>query len=241
IGKEWGVEPPAEPGPTELELVRAFGNGVRGAFVLGENPAVTKLDSETVASGLDALDFLLVQDVTHTETTAHADVVLPASIWSEKSGTVTNLDRQVQRMHAMETPPDAARRDFDILATLGDRLTDCEFDYDDPAAVFAELTAANPQYAGMSEEDLDSGSQRWPFPESATAGTDVLHRDTFVSGERRAPFTPVITGDCPVDADDDGLVLITGSRSGDIANTTMGGSVGTAEKTLAIHPTDADE
>jgi predicted molibdopterin-dependent oxidoreductase YjgC len=239
VADVWGVEPPAEPGPTELDLVRAFGGEIRGAFVLGENPAVTKLDSQGVARGLQSLDFLLVQDVTHTETTAHADVVLPAGIWSEKSGTVTNLDRQVQRMRALESPPGAARGDFAILCALGGRLAGDGFDYETPEEVFAELTAVNPQYAGMSYEAIDTGSQRWPLPENASEGTDVLHREAFMTGKRRAPFVPVAAAETATDTAD-GLALLTGSRSGDIATTTMGGGMATTNDTLAIHPIDAD-
>jgi predicted molibdopterin-dependent oxidoreductase YjgC len=239
VADVWGVEPPSEPGPTELDCVRAFGDDIRGAFVLGENPAVTKLDTASVAHGLESLDFLLVQDVVPTETTAHADVVLPASTWSEKSGTVTNLDRQVQRMRPMASLPGEARRDFEVLCTLGERLTGLDFDYDGPAAVFAELTAVNPRYAGLSYEGIGADSQRWPFPEGATEGTDVLHQDRFMTGAKRAPFTPVAVADAG-DTGEDGLVLLTGSRSGEVANTTMGHELGTPDDTLGIHPADAE-
>jgi predicted molibdopterin-dependent oxidoreductase YjgC len=239
VADVWGVEPPSNPGPTELDLVREFGAGIQAAFVLGENPAVTKLDRQAVARGLDTLDFLLVQDVTYTETTAHADVVLPAAVWSEKSGTVTNLDRQVQRMRALESAPGAARGDFEILCALGERLVGDGFEYGGPQEAFAELTAVNPQYAGMNYEDIGMGSQRWPFPDGANEGTDVLHRGEFSTGERRAPFVPIPDAE-PADEDTGELVLLTGSRSGDVATTTMGSEVGTADDTLAIHPADAD-
>ncbi len=239
VADVWGIEPPSEPGPTELDLVRAFGREIRGAFVLGENPAVTKLDSQGVARGLRSLDFLLVQDVTHTETTAHADVVLPAAVWSEKSGTVTNLDRQVQRTRTLASPPDAARSDFKILCALGERLAGDGFEYDSPRETFDELTAVNPQYAGMDYEDIGMGSQRWPFPESASGGTDVLHREEFMTGERRAPFVPIPTAES-ADEETGELVLLTGSRSSDVATTTMGSGMTTAEGTLTIHPADAD-
>jgi predicted molibdopterin-dependent oxidoreductase YjgC len=239
VADVWGVELPAASGPTELDLVRGFGGEIRGAFVLGENPAVTKLDSQAVARGLRSLDFLLVQDVTHTETTAHADVVLPAGVWSEKSGTVTNLDRQIQRMRALESAPGAARSDFEILCALGERLAGDGFDYETPEEVFDELTAVNPQYAGMSYEAIGMDGQRWPFPKDASEGTDVLHREEFMTGERRAPFVPIPTAETATGAAD-GLVLLTGSRSGDIATTTMGGGMETADNTLAVHPADAD-
>ena len=238
VAEAWGVEPPTEPGLNEQDLVRGFGDGIRGAFVLGENPAVTKLGTERVARGLESLDFLLVQDVTHTETTAHADVVLPASAWSEKSGTVTNLDRQVQRMRTLESPPGEARDDLAVLCALGKRLTDVAFE-DDPERVFEEMTTVNPRYAGMSYEGVGTGGQRWPFAEGADEGTAVLHRERFLTGEQRAPFVP--TAATADEATDDGLVLLTGGRSGDTTNTTMGRDGDGHNDTLALHPADADE
>ena len=238
VGEVWGVEPPDEPGLDEQDLVRGFGNGIRAAFVLGENPAVTKLGTERVARGLESLDFLLVQDVTHTETTAHADVVLPASAWSEKSGTVTNLDRQVQRMRTLESPPGEARGDLSVLRELGERLTDGAFD-DDPERLFEELVAVNPLYAGMTYEGVGNGGQRWPFPEGADEGAAVLHRERFASGDRRAPFVPVVTGTAD-EADAAGLVLLTGGRSGDTTNTTMGRKKRGGDDVVAVHPADAD-
>ncbi len=234
IESEWGVEPPAIPGLSELDAVRAFGSSIRGAFVLAENPAVTELDTERVARNLDALDFLLVEEVFPSETTEHADVVLPASAWAEKSGTVTNLDRQVQRLHPFGSPPGNAKRDFEILRTLGSRLTDAGFDYEAPSEVFAELKRVNPLYAGMEYERIDHGGQRWPLPAGAEEGTRVLHADRFMNGQRCAPFVPV-TSDVPGSDDHEHeLVLLTRRQ----VNESSGGS-DAGETTLRMHPDDA--
>lgn len=241
VGSEWGIEPPSTPGLSELDAVRAFGSSIRGAFVLAENPAVTELDTERVAHNLDALDFLLVQEVFPSETTEHADVVLPASAWAEKSGTVTNLDRQVQRLHSFESPPETAKRDFEILRTIGSRLTDANFDYDDPRAAFAELTRVNPLYAGMEYEAIDHGGQRWPFPEGAEEGRQVLHADRFMNGRERTPFVPVGIDDVP--EADDGLALLTRRQVNEVTDGTDASgsnapSYGT-DDALRIHPADA--
>jgi formate dehydrogenase major subunit len=256
VAEVWGIEPPAEPGRNELDLVQGFGDSVRGVYVLGENPAVTKLDDQSVARGLDSLEFLLVQDVAPTATTEHADVVLPASAWAEKAGTVTNLDRQVQRMQPMTAPPGNARRDFAVLRELGRRLTDQAFDYEGPAEVFAELTRVNPDYAGMSYEGVGRGGQRWPFPAGAEEGVEVLHRERFANGDRRAPFGSAVDpgrfdGDgrgtsSAADGDssdaDDRLALLTGSRRGEFTSGTTGpaGARGAVDEELGVHPADAD-
>ena len=215
LAVEWGVEAadlPAEPGLTEVEATHAFGEMVHGAFVLGENPAVTEPNAIRVADALDSLDCLVVQDLFVTETAEHADVVLPGSAWAERGGTVTNTDRQVLRMRPNTVPPGDARRDLDVLCEVGSRLTDQPeaFSYDRPEAVFEELTRVTPPYAGMTYDGIGTDSQRWPFPAGAEAGTGVLHGETFATGERRAPLRTVEHVD-PADAvGDDDLVLTTG-------------------------------
>ncbi|WP_423744973.1 molybdopterin-dependent oxidoreductase (plasmid) [Haladaptatus sp. SPP-AMP-3] len=191
VAEEWGAAPPLRPGRSELDAVRAFGDAIRGAYVVGENPAVSKRATQSVARSLESLDFLLVQEAFPTETAEHADVVLPASLWAEKGGTVTNLDRQVQRMRPMTAPPEGVRRDLDILLEIGRRLTDVRFDYDDREEVFDELTRVNPLYAGMSYEGIGHESQRWPLPDDAEEGTGILHEERFRTGERRTAFVPV--------------------------------------------------
>ncbi len=237
IAREWGVEPPTNPGLSELDAVQEFGESIRGTFVLGENPAISKLDDSLVEEGFESLDFLLVQDISASETTAYADVVLPASAWAEKEGTVTNLDRQVQLLRPTRAPPENARHDREILEDLGTRLTDVRFEYDSPEAIFEEITAVNPLYAGMEYEKIGRGSQRWPFPEGAEEGTQILHRERFANGKRRAAFIAVGAGQESDDAseiDDDALTLLTRNR------------VNESEKpdcadngTCWIHPSDA--
>ncbi|ELZ28492.1 formate dehydrogenase subunit alpha [Halogeometricum pallidum JCM 14848] len=241
VAAEWGVDPPTDPGLSELEAVRAFGDDVRGAYVLGENPAVTRMETQFVARKFESLDFLLVQDIAPSETVEHADVVLPGSAWAEKDGTVTNLDRQVQRMRAAASPPDSARRDLDIVRELGRRLTGTAFAPETPEGVFEEITRVNPLYAGMSYAGLESGSQRWPFPEGATEGVGVLHRDRFMNGEKRAPLLPVdATDDTEEDADDaddssPGLVVLTRKQVNEGGS---GADDGDAPE-LLVHPDDA--
>jgi formate dehydrogenase alpha subunit len=197
----WGVEPPEEPGLTETEAVHRFGDDVRVAVCFGENPAVTEPNVQDAAAKLAALDCLVCIDVFPTETVELADVVLPASIWAEKSGTVTNTDRQVQRMREMADPPGDARRDFDVLCELGRRLLSLPeaptgadpsvVDFSDPEAAFEELRRVAPSYAGISYDGIGTGSQRWPKPSEAEAGTGVLHVERFANGSTTVPLAGV--------------------------------------------------
>ena len=243
LADEWGIEPPADPGLTEVEMTHAFGDEVRAAVVLGENPAATEPDGNSVAAAFRDLDFLVVIDLFETETTAHADVILPGSAWAEKAGTVTNTDRQVLRMRRMTDPPGGARRDLDIVAALGERLTGQPF-ASDPEAVFDELTRVTPIYAGMSYDGVDDGGQRWPYPAGADSGTEILHRERFANGDRTAPFRPVEHVPPADDPDDNELVLTTGRiithfNSGALTRRSETLTRMAGEDALRIHPEDA--
>ncbi|RBI62500.1 formate dehydrogenase subunit alpha [halophilic archaeon] len=246
IAEEWGTEPPSTPGLTEVELTHRFGETVRGAYVFGENPVVTEPNANRVADAFEAIEFLVVHDLFRTETAEYADVVLPGSSWAEKAGTVTNTDRQVMRMRPNADLPGDARRDLAVVSELGARLTDAAFDYEGPAAVFEELTRVSPIYAGMSYDAIGTDSLRWPYPEGASSGVDVLHADEFESGDDTAALVPVEHVD-PVDpVADDELVLTTGRVLQHFNSGAVTRRSGTlmrmrGEDVLQIHPDDAAE
>ncbi|EMA41778.1 formate dehydrogenase subunit alpha [Halobiforma nitratireducens] len=250
-GEVWGFEPPAGPGRTQVEWTRSVGDddGVRGAVVFGENPAVTEPNASEVADALADLEFLAVIDLYKTETATLADVVLPGSSWAEKAGTVTNTDRRVQRMRPAAEPPGEARRDLEILQSVGRRLTDrdleSEFEYDGPAAVFDELTEVTPIYGGLSYEEIDDGYQRWPFPEGADEGTAVLHTEEFANGDRRTELAPVDHVPPADDLENDQLVLTTGRVLEHFNSGALTRRSGTlmrlrGEDVVQLHPDDAD-
>jgi len=246
VAQVWGFEPPTEPGLTEVEMTHAFGSDIRAAYVFGENPAVSSPNVGRIEEELQALDFLVVQDLFVTETAEYADVVLPGSAWSEKSGTVTNTDRQVQVMRPNATLPGETRRDLDIICELGAWLTDLDFAYDGPAPVFDEMTAVNPLYAGMDYESLGESGCRWPFPEGADEGIDVLHREAYFHGERTAPFVPVEHVPPADDLADGELALTTGRVLQHFNTGSMTRRSATlvrmhGEDRLQIHPDDAEK
>jgi len=243
LAEEWGIEPPVEPGLTEVEMTHAFGDQVRAAVVLGENPAATEPDGNATAEHFEDLEFLVAIDLFETETTQYADVILPGSAWAEKGGTVTNTDRQVLRMRRMTDPPGEARRDLDIVASLGERLADRPF-ASDPAAVFEELTRVSPIYAGMSYEGVANGGQRWPYPDGDDSGTEVLHQDRFANGDRTAPLVPVDHVPPATAPAGDELVLTTGRiithfNSGELTRRSETLTRMVSEDALQIHPDDA--
>ncbi|GGL64904.1 molybdopterin oxidoreductase family protein [Halocalculus aciditolerans] len=227
LADAWGVAPPETPGLTEREALEGFGERVRGALVVGENPAVSKYDEEWVADRLDALDSLVVLDVFESETTAHADVVLPAAVGLEKGGTVTSLDRRVQTLTPVAEPPGDARSDHAILGALARRLApDPDCFAGDVAETATELAAVSPLHG-----DLDDG-ERWP-PTGSGSGTDTLYAESFATPDGKAAFS---TPDVSVSALPEGaFALVVGSRAGGF------GAAGEGDDRLRLNPTDAAE
>lgn len=168
-------------------------------------------------------------DPYQNETTAHADVVLPVAAGVEKDGTVTNLDRQVQRLRAVHQPPPSVRTDFEVLRSLGCRLVG-GFDYADPSEVFEELRRVTLIYRGLSYEELAASSRRWPTESDGTS----LYAESFATDDGRAPFVSV--GVPSADSSDrSGLHLVVGDRVGGFVST----AVEEPSDRLTIHPDDA--
>lgn len=217
---EWGVEPPAEPGGDASDLLAAFGSEIRCALVVGENPAVVKRDREWVTDRLAALDALVLVDVAPNETTPYADVVLPAATLPEKGGTVTNLDRQIQRLHPVGSPPGSARSERWILQQIGGRLLGSEqFGYDGPRAVFEEmsrLTSIFGSYPAVSEQ--------WPD------GRAICYEEDFETADGTAEFAAVQP--VPGNRETPGLELVVRGRMGDPDS---------VASRIEIHPADAAE
>ena len=109
-----------DPGLTVVEIMNAAKKReIRGMYVMGENPAMSDPDVDHAREALAALDHLVVQDIFLTETAYLADVVLAATAWPEKVGTVTNTDRMVQLGRKAIEPPGDAKEDFWLLNELG--------------------------------------------------------------------------------------------------------------------------
>ena len=208
----WGTPLASTPGRTVVETMRAIHAGtVRGMYILGENPAMSDPDLGHARAALAQLEHLVVQEIFLTETAFHADVVLPASAFPEKSGTFTNTDRRVQLARPALAPPGEARQDLWILQQLARRLG-LGWDYAGPAEVFAEMTRAMPSIAGLDWARLErEGAVTYPCPSPGDPGRPVLFTEEFPTPDGRARLVPLplrAAGELP-DADYP-FVLITG-------------------------------
>jgi len=159
-----GYQPATTPG---LGYAQMLVGGLQALYVIGDDPA--RRDPTTIAS-LQALPFLVVQDQFLTETGRLAQVVLPASSFAEKAGTVTNTERRVQRRRAAVGPVANSRTELDIFADLAGRLGKTPFTRD-YAAAFKQIAAAVPQYASLTLAKLGSKGALWQARAAEQAAT----------------------------------------------------------------------
>lgn len=187
----WGQELDRRPGLTVVEIIDAIHAGqIRGMYIMGENPAMSDPDAQHAREALAKLDHLVVQDIFLTETAMHADVVLPASAWPEKRGTVTNTNRQVQMGRPALAPPGDARLDWWIIQELARRLG-LSWSYAGPAEVFAEMKRAMPSLDNITWDRLETESVvTYPCPAPDHPGLGVVFSDGFPTEDGRARLVP---------------------------------------------------
>ncbi|MFC6836853.1 formate dehydrogenase subunit alpha [Halomarina ordinaria] len=181
VEEVWGFEVPTVPGLSNVEITQAAGEQVHGLYVMGENPVISEPNGNEVLELLDEMEFIVVQDIFMSDTAELADVVLPATSWAERGGTVTNTDRRVQRMRAATRVPGNARHDLDILSDVGTRLFGEGFDFDagDPEEVFEELRQVTPIYRGITYDRLGLEGVHWPCYDEEDEGDPFLYEESF--------------------------------------------------------------
>lgn len=198
----WNSELDPEPGLTVVEIMDAILAGqIRGMYILGENPAMSDPDLHHARQALAALEHLVVQDLFVTETAQFADVILPATAWPEKDGTVTNTNRQVQLGRAAVAPPGEAKPDWWIIQEIARRFG-LPWDYAHPREVFAEMKRGMHSLDHIAWERLErEGSVTYPCPADDAPGQDVVFSDAFPRAGGRARFSPTrpLPPDEPVD------------------------------------------
>ena len=180
--KAWGTKLSTKPGMTLTEMLKAAMAGeVKAMFILGENPMVSDVDIQHVEKSLEALDFLVVQDIFMSETARLADVVLPGVSFAEKDGTFTNTERKVKRVRKAIEPIGSSRQDWDIICDLSTRMG-YPMRYDDPSKILEEVAQVTPSYGGIYYDRIETEGLHWPCPNRAHPGTPYLHKDRFSRG-----------------------------------------------------------
>nr|WP_239479844.1 formate dehydrogenase subunit alpha [Actibacterium sp. 188UL27-1] len=181
----------AEKGLTVVEIMDAIHAGdIQAMYILGENPAMSDPDVTHARAALAKLDHLVVQDIFLTETANYADVILPSSAWPEKTGTVTNTNRQVQMGRPAVPPPGEAREDWAITTALATRIG-LGWEYDHPSQIFAEMKRNMASLDNITwDRLLEQNAVTYPSLSPEDPGQAIVFGDGFPRAEGRAKFTP---------------------------------------------------
>ena len=212
--KFWKTRLSPTPGLTVVETVQAMAaGGIKGMYILGENPAMSDPDLTHARAALAKLEHLVVQDLFITETAWFADVILPAAAWPEKSGTVTNTNRQVQMGRPAVSPPDGCRQDWWCIQEIANRLG-LNWNYTGPKAVFTEMAQTMPSLDHITWDRLNQeDSVTYPCPGPDQPGQAIVFAKTFPTPDGRAGFTPsVLTSPWELPDEEFPFVLTTGRQ-----------------------------
>lgn len=208
----WGSSLDRKRGLTVVEIMNAIHDGkIKGMYIEGENPAMSDPDLQHAREGLAMLEHLVVQDLFVTETAFHADVILPASAFAEKSGTFTSTDRRIQLAREVVPPPGNARQDLWIINEIGKRMG-LDWTYAGPADVFGEMTQVMRSLKNITWERLErEGAVTYPVDAADQPGNDIIFTTGFPTPNGRGKIVPadIVPPDEVPDADYP-MVLSTG-------------------------------
>jgi len=220
FAKAWGLENNSEfriqnsefglsdkVGLTATEMMPGILEGKTHAlYILGEDPVMSDPDTHHIRKALEAIDFLVLQEIFPSETSAYADVLLPGVTFAEKTGTFTNTERRVQLVRKAIPTQGDARDDWWITAEIAKRILQfriqnsefridsdapwAKWDYKDSSAIMDEINALTPSYAGITHARLEKGERlQWPCLTLEHPGTPILHTKAFARGKGR--FMPI--------------------------------------------------
>jgi formate dehydrogenase alpha subunit len=237
-------------GSVGLKLTQMFGavheGQLKAMYIVGENPVLSDPDASHIKEALEALDFLVVQDIFLTETALLADVVLPAATFAEKDGTFTNTERRVQRVRQAIGPVGDSRPDWWITSQIAARMGARGFDFESPADIMAEIAGLTPSYGGVSFERLEGDGLQWPCPGPDHPGTPILHAGQFPRPGGKGRFVPVGYLPPAEGADEDYPLILTTGRSlyhyhtGTMTRKSDGLNILRDHELVEMNPLDAD-
>jgi formate dehydrogenase alpha subunit len=201
--KAWGATSDLKVGAVVTEMMPGILEGKTHAlYILGEDPIMSDPDTNHIRKALDAIDFLVLQEIFPSETSAYADVLLPGVTFAEKTGTFTNTERRVQMVHKAIPTQGDARDDWWITSEIAKRILAATpgrvqpdapyagWDYRDTSGIMTEINALTPSYGGITHARLDKGERlQWPCPTTEHPGTPILHTKAFALGKGK--FMPI--------------------------------------------------
>jgi len=200
----WGIPSvPAKPGKTAVEMFQAAADGeIKALWIACTNPAQSLPDQTTVRRALERAEFVVLQEAfANTSTCAYADLLLPATTWGEKDGTVTNSERRISRVRAAVPAAGQARHDWHIATDFAQRLeqllamggTLTLFPYATPESIWNEhresTRGRDLDITGISYAMLEAAAQQWPMKTGQQQGLARLYEDgVFPTPDGKARF-----------------------------------------------------
>lgn len=206
----WGVPSvPDKPGKTAVEMFQAAADGeIKALWIACTNPAQSMPDQATVRRALERAEFVVVQEAFSTTATCdYADLLLPATTWGEKTGTVTNTERRISRVRPAVPKPAGTRHDWAIAVEFAQRLearlrpgqpTLFPYSLIDEAGGAEKIWNEHREstrgrdldITGMSYALLEKAPLQWPMPEGAAEGKVRLYEDgVFPTPDGKARFS----------------------------------------------------
>ncbi len=156
----WGTALPAESGHDTLGMLRAAADGnVDVLFLVGADPIADCPDQELATRALEAARFVVAVDAFSTASTARADVVLPAAVYTERHGSFTNIEGRITWLGQTVTGPGSSRPDWMIAAELASRLGG-DLGAITLAELWAEIERVSPLHQSVSQALLVSRQAR---------------------------------------------------------------------------------
>ncbi|MEO1656539.1 MAG: molybdopterin-dependent oxidoreductase [Pseudomonadota bacterium] len=203
------------PGLKAVDLFQAVEDGrIKAIWIMATNPVVSMPDADRVKAALKACPLVVVSDIVpDTDTARCADVLLPATGWGEKDGTVTNSERRMSRQRAFLPPPGLTRHDWAAVCDLAKRLGHGDaFNFKSPAEIFREY-AAMTAFENNGSRDLDLGGLmdmsdadyaaiapvQWPQPECGEVKARFFADGQFYTEDRKARFVAPTVADTPTE------------------------------------------
>lgn len=257
FSKAWGASMPEKVGLTVTEMIPAAGEDkVKALVIMGENPVMSDPDSTHIRHCLESCDFILLQEIFPSETSAYADVLLPGVSFAEKAGTFTNTERRIQMVHKAIEPLGNSREDWWIISELSKRTLSrgkrkveiaphSGWNYTGPEQIMDEIAALTPSYAGVNYKRLEAGDQlQWPVRDLTHPGTPILHVGQFARGLGKfAPIDHIPPAELP--DDEYPMVLSTGRvlyhwHGGEMTRRAKGLLAVYSEALIEINPDDAE-
>lgn len=199
----WGVDTvPEAPGKSAVEMFEALRTGeIKIIWIVCTNPAQSMPEQKMIREALKNAELVIVQEAYKTTATCDfADVLLPATTWSEKEGTVTNSERRITRFKPVLDKPGETLHDWEIGVRFARKLerllgkSDTLFPYADVESVWNEhresTRGRDLDITGLSYGILETrGPQQWPFPQGADVGKKRLYEDgIYPTASGRAKF-----------------------------------------------------